>query len=270
MIDNNGYIVISENLNDTGRFFGKVNSPVMRALVENGTFQEIVVYDWQALCSEMLEVSSDANLMLTPFRMILLGVKLLLGHLFWTFSRVHSYLGVLGQAYEDYAELGSEGPTQRPKTLRKGQNQEEEDYFNRNQTPSYEPDYFACDKRYTLYDLDEANLLKNDGLDRMPTNTSTTYFLRRINNSNLLLLAVDGRDPGEPMDQMTTDGIVIGYNDTFPCHKLEMNSLERRRLDECFTTHDEEADVHYCGTGVRSLVNWGLLVLLVGLLGTLF
>lgn len=176
VIDNNGYIVISENLNDTGRFFGKVNGGVMEAMVVNGTFERIVVYDWQALCSETEEVSNDAHLALTPFRLILLAVKYLLGQIFWTLSKINSYVGVLSMSYDDQAYYDSQDPTlptQRPKTLRKGQNQEEEDYFNRNQTPIYEERFYACDKQYDLYDLDEQNLAKNDGLDRMNTSCST-------------------------------------------------------------------------------------------------
>lgn len=61
------------------------------------------------------------------------------------------------------------------------------------------------------------------------------------------------------------------YPEEFPCYKLKLNDLPRRRLDECFTEHPDvrcffiddlhvlyflmcipylqEADVTYCGTG---------------------
>lgn len=178
VIDNNGYIVVSENQNDTGRFFGKLQPAVMEAMVTNGTFDRIVVYDWQALCSESYEASSDGGLvLLTPFRMILLGVKFLLGQLFWTLARINSYVGVWAmEAYDDpayYDNKDPAGPTSKPKMLRKGQNQEEEDYFNRIREPIWEETFYACDKEYELYDLNEANLGRNDGLDRMPTTCST-------------------------------------------------------------------------------------------------
>lgn len=191
VIDNNGYIVVSENLNETGRFFGKVNGGVMEAMVQNGTFQRIVVYDWQALCSVTEEVSSDAHIMLTPFRMILMGVKYVLGHLLWTLIRMNSYLGVFGigkdveytNEYDEPNVVYGDGSDpldstrrpmkQGPKTLRKGQNQEEEDYFNRNQTPIYEERFFACDKQYDLYDLNENNLVQNGGLGRLNTSCAT-------------------------------------------------------------------------------------------------
>lgn len=174
VIDNNGYIVISESLNDTGRFFGKVNGGVMDAMVVNGTFDRIVVYDWQALCSETEEVSSVAHSMLTPFRIVLGVAKFLVAQLFWTLTKVNSFIGVLAQeAYDDPAYYDSHEVGTKKPNLRKGQNQEEEDYFNRNQTPSYEEKFFACDKQYDLYDLNEQNLARNDGLDRMSTSCST-------------------------------------------------------------------------------------------------
>ena len=86
--------------------------------------------------------------------------------------------------------------------------------------------------------------------------------MRRINNSNLLLIAVDGRD--DCGIELSTDGKVIQYNETFPCHKLEMNNLLRRRLDECFTQHEDEDDVHYCGGAAQGQVIGGLM--LVGFL----
>lgn len=89
--------------------------------------------------------------------------------------------------------------------------------------------------------------------------------MRRITNSNLLLIAVDGRD--DCGIKLSTEGELINYNTTFPCHKLEMNNLMRRRLDECFTEHTDEADVHYCGgAGGRSMFGALLLVLVAGVL----
>lgn len=51
MIDNNGYIVISENnTEDTGRFFGEIEGTVMEVMVEEKIFNRISVYDYQGLC----------------------------------------------------------------------------------------------------------------------------------------------------------------------------------------------------------------------------
>lgn len=50
MIDNNGYILLSNETSDTGRFFGEVQVQAMRTLVKSQIFKEITVYDYQAVC----------------------------------------------------------------------------------------------------------------------------------------------------------------------------------------------------------------------------
>lgn len=64
MIDNNGYIVLSENYNDTGKFFGEVEGAVMTSLVKNKIFKKIDIFDLQYLCEETVEVSGSGNMLL--------------------------------------------------------------------------------------------------------------------------------------------------------------------------------------------------------------
>ena len=146
----------------------------------NGTFERIVVYDWQGWCKMSVTLPNDATMLLTPFRMILLGMKFMFGQLLWTLSKINSFIGVLSievydENYEnnDAGEIGGNPVTQRVRPLRKGQNQEEEDYFNRVIEHREESIYYACDIEYELYDLEEQNLDKNSALDRMHTNCST-------------------------------------------------------------------------------------------------
>lgn len=54
MIDNNGYIILSEeNSTDSGRFFGEVEQGVMEVMVENDIFLKLIVYDLQGLCKKI-------------------------------------------------------------------------------------------------------------------------------------------------------------------------------------------------------------------------
>lgn len=63
VIDNNGYIILSERDNDTGKFFGQVEGTVMQALVDMEIFQLITLYDLQALCSKEVPVESDGSIL---------------------------------------------------------------------------------------------------------------------------------------------------------------------------------------------------------------
>ena len=52
-------------------------------------------------------------------------------------------------------------------------------------------------------------------------------------------------------------------NETFPCNKLSMNYLPRRRLDECYTEHSNEEETAYCGSGNDIKFTISLLLLLL-------
>lgn len=143
----------------------------MEAMVEAEIFTKVVVYDWQALCSRRTEVSSDSSILLTPIKFLVLTVKYLITELFWALSRVN--LLVWGSEMEVYDDYDSQ--TSPPiKKLRKGQNQEEEDYFNRPKIPVYEDNYFACDMQYDLYILNQSRFIQGNGFrNEMTTNCST-------------------------------------------------------------------------------------------------
>jgi len=61
LLDNHGYIIVSKNLQETGHFFGEVQGYVMSTMVEEGIFQKIKIYDYQAVCFKGDEITSDAN-----------------------------------------------------------------------------------------------------------------------------------------------------------------------------------------------------------------
>lgn len=61
VIDNNAYIILSRNVNHTGKFFGEYQGDVMLAMVEKGIFQTIDIYDYQALCPKERSQQNDGN-----------------------------------------------------------------------------------------------------------------------------------------------------------------------------------------------------------------
>ena len=47
MVDNNGFVVISEDPVHTGKFFGEVDGTILESLVKNDIFRQIKIYDYQ-------------------------------------------------------------------------------------------------------------------------------------------------------------------------------------------------------------------------------
>jgi hypothetical protein len=66
MLDSNGYVVVSEEVNDTGRFFGDVAPDAMVALHRLQVYRKVPLYDYQALCiTEVAVHSGAAELLIT-------------------------------------------------------------------------------------------------------------------------------------------------------------------------------------------------------------
>ena len=67
VVDHNGYVVLAENRNLTGRFFGDVEGAVMDSLrTGSAVFKKVPTFDYQGLCTDdEARGSSNANFLLT-------------------------------------------------------------------------------------------------------------------------------------------------------------------------------------------------------------
>lgn len=80
------------------------------------------------------------------------------------------------------------------------------------------------------------------------------FYVNRIPNSNLLLIVINkislttestsssGILSTEPIEMETG----LKYGVVHPCHKLYMNTLPRRRLDECFVSEITSSSLFLC------------------------
>lgn len=65
MLDDNGYIIISNDLQETGYFFGRVRPDIMDQLVEEEIYKITTMYDYQGLCPEGQETTNPASRLMT-------------------------------------------------------------------------------------------------------------------------------------------------------------------------------------------------------------
>uniref|UniRef100_A0A3B3QW02 Calcium voltage-gated channel auxiliary subunit alpha2delta 3 n=1 Tax=Paramormyrops kingsleyae TaxID=1676925 RepID=A0A3B3QW02_9TELE len=64
LIDNNGFILVSEDYSQTGMFFGEVEGAVMSKLLSMGSFKRVTLYNYQAICKIDAESSASAHSLL--------------------------------------------------------------------------------------------------------------------------------------------------------------------------------------------------------------
>lgn len=61
VLDDNGYVIVSNEMADTGKFFGEVRGAAMRQLIEEKIYQQVTIYDYQAICFINKDSSSLAT-----------------------------------------------------------------------------------------------------------------------------------------------------------------------------------------------------------------
>lgn len=94
VLDENGYVVISPELSDTGKFFGEVRSLLMNHLYSEKVYKNITIYDYQAVCFVGKDSLSYASKLLTVEKSLKYFQDLFLT---FSFSAFQTHLG----AFED-------------------------------------------------------------------------------------------------------------------------------------------------------------------------
>ena len=59
VLDDNGFVTISEDMNNVGKFVGDVDGSIMDSLVHNQVFKKIKIVDYQGVCMEANHEDND-------------------------------------------------------------------------------------------------------------------------------------------------------------------------------------------------------------------
>lgn len=223
LLDENGFVVAGNDETSAGKFFGRVDAPVMQTLIRSnensttGVYNKVVLTDFQAVCEEKSGVNSrGTSFLLKPLLSLSAYTE------WWTTKAVWSlvYFNLYSWIFSESRAV-TEAADDVPKNI-------------------------SCIKNRTAYystkeDISENGTTTCESCDRFHAVSSVT-------NSNLYLVVIQGTcgPCSESVKGMAIPGesTKISAEENASCKKPEY----RRRPKRCFvSTHPETG--YMCGVG---------------------
>lgn len=192
----------------------------MQALVDMQVYQMVTVYDYQALCEEYLITMKRNRSLITPNTM--------------ETSTDNSICSMgTGCKMSKCCRYTPAEMEKDPNTL----------YFDLEEEAEVETKFRSCDKKSTLYVLQQNKTLLEQ--IKKPININECwgspkhppFLYERIKNSNLVMIVISNTC-GKSLKKLSASPEEIRYNKEFPCYKLDLNNLPHRPLNGCFTEHE--------------------------------
>ncbi|KAH8402487.1 hypothetical protein KR009_012344 [Drosophila setifemur] len=272
ILDNNGYVVISTRVHETGRFFGEVNGAIMKRLLEENVYKRVIVYDYQAVCFESKNDNNASSMLLSPLIHVLrLGKWLLHTALWYIVQLMQLAPGVTGHYAEAFNDMNMNmnGTEPRPEPDHHGGNghgnghgkKNDDDHWLRYLT-LHRTRLKPCDMQRELYTL--YNEKDNVVYNMTAHACERPFVVLPIPNSNLILLVIDQLCPRDNALVLTVNPQTIDYhlgvNDSLACFK-QAREFNRVRPQSCISRHANESAIKLCGKGCSLYANLGLLLL---------
>ncbi|XP_071399144.1 voltage-dependent calcium channel subunit alpha-2/delta-4, partial [Centroberyx affinis] len=221
LVDNNGFVLLSKERAEVGRFFGEVDGSVMASLIKMGMFKKVSLFDYQAMCKNSHHHASSARPLLSPFY----GIVALLR---WIFSNALMFLldfNLCGLWHSDYFVDAKAG------------------YHTSHKQKKVEA-MLPCDTAYPgfMYDssIRETNsLIKCGRCQKM-------FVVQQVPDSNLVLVVTQADcDCSRQYGPILLEPKEIKYNATVKCNRMKSQKV-RRRPESCHAYHPKE-DAKDCG-----------------------
>lgn len=259
LVDNNGYIIISEDLRMIGRSIGDYSPAMLKEFVKAGVFREIMITDYQAVCIRPEErvTTSSAMSFLHPAtnlmsNLISLFTNNLINSLFSIWTLVTILTNDLVHGFQANPRFVANII---PQTLTLNKT-----YLR------------PCEQEVRLLELQMEQVINSQNLPSKLTyqhdcgDCSASVVYNHVSFTNLIMIVVDrgiegkksGRFcEGQPCreNMKTGNSITEGinsndYNETQICAGFERErQLYRKPLGSCFSKHELEKEIKLCGRG---------------------
>uniref|UniRef100_A0A3Q3ATZ8 Calcium voltage-gated channel auxiliary subunit alpha2delta 4 n=1 Tax=Kryptolebias marmoratus TaxID=37003 RepID=A0A3Q3ATZ8_KRYMA len=231
VIDNNGFVLISKQRSDAGRFFGETDGSVMSTLIRMGMFKRVSLFDYQAMCKTSSHSVSCARPILSPFYGLVSTFKWFLSNflLFLLEFNICSFWHT-----EHFADA----------------------YVQKKKGNALQP----CDTEYPSFvyepSVKETNsIIKCGRCQKM-------FVVQQIPETNLLMLVVQGDcDCSKQFPPITLEPMEVKYNASVKCDRMRFQKI-RRRPESCHSYHPQE-NADDCGGASFTRLSASLLLICV-------
>ncbi|XP_039724729.1 voltage-dependent calcium channel subunit alpha-2/delta-4 [Pteropus medius] len=234
VIDNNGFILISERSQEVGRFLGEVDGALMTQLLSTGVFSQVTMYDYQAMCKPPNQHHSAARPLASPISALLTATR-------WLANELLLFLLEWSTWGSQYADTGAEAKS----------------VFHHSHKHKKQDTLQPCDTEYPVFvhqrAIQEANGILECGA------CQKIFVIQQIPNSNLLLLVTDPTCDCSIFPLVLQEATEVKYNASVKCDRMRSQKL-RRRPDSCHAFHPEE-NAQDCGGTSDTSASLSLLLL---------
>ncbi|XP_055932113.1 voltage-dependent calcium channel subunit alpha-2/delta-3-like isoform X2 [Argiope bruennichi] len=230
LLDNNGFIVVSEKHEHTGKFFGEIDYTLFDSMIETGIYKKVHAFDYQAICLEIDPTYGFSPYLLTPLHQIRnilnwIWSKLALLYIQFSLYEWWSRDWVMASSNEfDYENPGNERP---------------------NKTVPH-----PCEKEIDLFEMlprefgepvkGRLSMCHSSGCDKQ-------FIVQQVPYTNLVMLVVYTTCPCETTS-VKLEPKEVKQNETLRCLRMKQN-IYRRRPSPCINYHPEETDMNNeCGS----------------------
>ncbi|XP_068507182.1 voltage-dependent calcium channel subunit alpha-2/delta-4-like isoform X3 [Syngnathus scovelli] len=209
LVDNHGFILLSKERKEVGRFMGEVDGAVMATLIKMGMYKKVSLFDYQAMCKNSHDHASGApRHLLSPLYNLAAIVR-------WIFSNALMFMldfNLCGLWHSDYFV----------------------DAHKQKKVEALVP----CETAYPgfMYDtsVKEANsIIKCGRCQKM-------FVVQRVPDSNLLVVVTEANcDCSRQYSPIPLEAKEIKYIATVKCNRMKSQKV-RRRPESCHAYHPKE------------------------------
>lgn len=276
-VDNNGYIIVSEDLEFIGRHLKAYDATIMNRLVSAGVFHEINITDYQSICVKQEEkqtTSSAGSLLFGPEKFVPF-ISSLTSNFVISLAYSWTIISAVGSLLIDFTLA-------QPSTTLTKQQQALQPMLSLIPNKTY---LRPCERVLTRYET-RPGAFSSDAPEYYTTrcDCQAWFIYEQVPKTNLIMLIVDttpacryGCDlasqlkPESIDDSLNTQYNIIGTSEDKVCSMLEREfKLYRKKLDHCYSHHPEEEQIKLCGAACESAPICNLLIILMILFSSRF